>query len=45
MLPSTHKLVTTLRQQMGDYAFIRYCKNLGIDFEDAYFLMFGVMPK
>lgn len=44
MLPSTIELVTKLRRQMGDYAFVRHCKNLGIDFEDVYEFMFGKLP-
>jgi len=45
MLPSTLKLSKKLRRQMGDYAYIRFCRNIGLDFHDTYFLMFGVEPK
>ena len=45
MLPSTQKLVTKLRRQMGDYAFVRFARNLGLDFHDTYFLMFKKEPK
>ena len=45
MLPSTQKLVTKLRRQMGDHAFVRFARNLGLSFEETYFLIFGVEPK
>jgi hypothetical protein len=45
MLPSTKALISKLRKSMGDYAFVRYQKNLGISFEDCYFNMFGKLPK
>ena len=45
MLSCTQKLVAKLRKQMGDFMFPRYCRNLGIDFEDTYFMMFGRMPR
>jgi hypothetical protein len=44
MLNSTQKLIAKLRRQMGDYNFVRYQRNLGISFEDAYFHMFGKLP-
>lgn len=37
--------VIAMRHQMGDYAFVRFMRNLGIDFEDAYFYMFGRAPR
>lgn len=33
-----------LRRQMGDILFVRYCRNIGMSFEEAYFEMFGRMP-
>lgn len=45
LLPSTKKLVAKLRKQMGDRMFVRYCRNLGIPFEDCYEYMFGHPPK
>ena len=33
------------RRQIGDYAFVRYCRNIGISFEDCYVLMFGKEPR
>ena len=44
MLLSTLKLVTKLRRQMGDRNFVRYCRNLGISFEDTYYYMFHKEP-
>jgi hypothetical protein len=32
-------------RQMGRFLFPKYCKNLGIDFEDCYFMMFGKHSK
>lgn len=31
-------------KQIGLYAFVRYCRNIGLEFEDAYFLVFGKYP-
>lgn len=45
MLPSTLALSSKLRNQMGDAAFIRWLKNLGFDFEDAYQIMFQKLPN
>ncbi len=45
MLPSTLKLVTRLRRQMGDYTFARFCRNLGIPFEDTYQFIFNKEPR
>ena len=39
LLPSTKSLVLKLRKKMGDDAFIRYCKNLGIDMEEVMLYM------
>jgi hypothetical protein len=36
--------VARMRRQMGDYLFIRYCRNIGMTFEETYFEMFGKMP-
>ena len=45
ILPSTSALIAKQRKQMGDYAHNRYLKNIGISFEEAYFLIFGREPK
>jgi hypothetical protein len=44
-LPSSIKLSQTLRRQMGDFNYVRYCRNLGVDFETVYTLMFGRIPR
>jgi len=44
LLPSTKILVLKLRKSMGDYAFVRYCRNIGISFEDCHLYMFGTLP-
>jgi len=28
----------------GVSSFVRYCRNIGLDFEDAYWLVFGKYP-
>ena len=45
VLPSTSALVQRLSQQLGDYAFPRFLRNLGIDFDDAYLFIFGKAPR
>jgi len=45
MLPSSKKLVAKLRRQYGDRNFVRFCRNIGIPFEDCYEMMFGKEPK
>lgn len=40
----TSSTVSKLRKQYGDYAFVRYCRNIGMSFEETYFEMFGKMP-
>lgn len=32
-------------KQMGAYSFIRYCRNIGMSFEETYFEMFGKLPE
>lgn len=32
-------------RQMGRYCFARYCRNLGMTFEETYFEIFGRMPR
>lgn len=41
ILPSTRKLVDSMIKQMGLYAFVGHCKNLGIPFEDVYIFIFN----
>jgi hypothetical protein len=31
--------------QMGLWAYVRYCRNMGIDFIDCYVSVFGKMPR
>ncbi len=38
-------LISLYLRQWGTYAFARYCFNLGIEFEDAYFMIFGKEPR
>jgi len=45
MLPSTKALIAKQRKQMGTYCHNRYLRNLGLSFEEAYFLIFGREPK
>lgn len=40
----TQKQASKLMKQMGKYAFIKWCKNLGIDAEDCIILVTGKMP-
>jgi hypothetical protein len=45
ILPSTEALVAKQRKQMGTYAHNRYLRNIGLSFEEAYFLIFRREPK
>lgn len=45
ILPSTSKLVANQRKQMGDYNYVRFIRNVGLSFEEAYFLIFQKEPK
>ena len=40
-LPSSLALVEKLRRQYGDRNFVRFARNVGIDFNDCYQMMFG----
>lgn len=31
-------------KKYGIYAALRFCKNLGIEFEETYYMMFGRLP-
>jgi len=31
--------------RMGQWAALRHCRNIGIPFEDCYWMMFGRFPK
>jgi len=44
LLDSTQILVSSLRKKYGDHNFVRYCRNLGIPFEDCYEMMFDKLP-
>jgi hypothetical protein len=39
------RLAHQIKRQMGDYAFVRFARNLGLSFEETYFLLFEVEPK
>lgn len=39
------KIRTSLRDQIGDWAFVRYLRNSGISFPTAYYLMFGKQAR
>lgn len=45
VLPSSLALSRKLRRQMGDYAYVRYCRNIGIDFDTVFSLMFNKLPR
>ena len=38
------KQMAKLRRQMGDAAFVAWCRNIGLPFERTYFYMFGRLP-
>jgi hypothetical protein len=33
-----------LQRQMGSYTFVRFCRNIGMTFEETYFELFGRLP-
>ena len=37
--------INFLKRQMGDFAFVRFVKNLGIPLEKCYAMMFQKLPK
>lgn len=39
-----NRTASTILQRMGAWAFPRYCRSIGIDFDTTYFLMFGRFP-
>lgn len=49
MTPKFRKPYDTMLQRIvhkyGLYCGLRYCKNLGISFEETYYMMFGKLPK
>jgi len=45
MLPSTKALVDKTIRQYGRYAAIRFMRNIGIDFYDCHFMIFGYPPR
>ena len=44
ILPSTQEQADKFIRQWGRDAFVRHCRNLGIDFDDCYIMVFGKPP-